>query len=337
MGERPTQPALRTADCHNDLLLGVLHQRERGLEDPFGDFWLPQLQAGGVVVQVLPIYIEEQFVGEGALRRSMLLVEEAWRIATEHAEHVRICLTGADIHEAIDQGRIALILALEGSEPIGNDLALLQVFHRLGLRMMALSWNRRTMMADGVGERDTGGRLTRLGVDAIAEMEHLGIVLDVSHLSESGFWHVDEVATKPYIASHSSCRALQDHPRNLRDAQLEAVAASGGFVALNAFGAFLADEPSVTAFLAHVQHAVDLIGADRVALGNDFIYDLSTVVDPILGGALIDIQDLPWVEDLLRPADLAELAGRLHATLGASDGEAVAWKTLAHRLAHLLP
>lgn len=96
--------------------------------------------------------------------------------------------------------------------------------------MLSLTWNRRTMFADVAGEQHTGGRLTSLGVEAIAEMELLGMVLDVSHLSDTGFWHVAEVAKAPFVASRSSCRALQDHPRNLTDEQIRAVAASGGFV-----------------------------------------------------------------------------------------------------------
>jgi membrane dipeptidase len=332
--------ALRTlpmADCHNDLLLGVLHQRERGVQDPFGDFWLPQLRAGGVVLQVLPVYTEEQHIGEGALRRSLLVIEEARRLAEVHAADVAICETGPEIAAAVDAGRIALVLALEGAEPVGSSLAVLDTFFRLGVRMASLTWNRRTMLADGIGEQDTGGRLTGLGVEAVQEMGRLGLVLDVSHLSATGFWHVDEVATRPFVASHSSCRALQDHPRNLDDDQIRAVAASGGFVALNGFGPFLADEPTVDAYVEHAAHAVSLVGADHVGLGLDFMRDLTAVVDPILGGALIDPDELPWVAGLQRPADLAELGPRLTARLGEDAARQVSAGTLIRTLVDLLP
>ena len=107
---------LAMADCHNDLLIPCLHRRERGHSDPFGDFWLPQLREGGVVLQVLPVFVEEQYVGEGALRRTLLLLDEAWQIARQHPADVAICLTGDDIERAISSGRIALVLALEGGE-----------------------------------------------------------------------------------------------------------------------------------------------------------------------------------------------------------------------------
>jgi membrane dipeptidase len=329
--------ALPMADCHNDLLLGVLHQHERGLEDPFGDFWLPQLRAGGVVLQVLPVFTEEQHVGEGALRRALLVIEEARRIAELHAADVAICERGSDIRSVIESGRIALVLALEGCEPVGHSLAALDTFFRLGVRLASMTWNRRTMLADGVGEQDTGGRLTGLGVEAVHEMERLGLVLDVSHLSATGFWHVDEIATRPFVASHSSCRALQEHPRNLDDEQIRAVAARGGFVALNGFGPFLAAEPTLQSYVEHAAHAVSLVGAEHVGLGLDFMRDLMGVVDPILGAALVDLDDLPWVDGLQRPADLAGLGPALTARLGEKAAAQVCVDTMVESLADLLP
>jgi membrane dipeptidase len=325
------------ADCHNDLLSGCLHQHERGVHDPFGDFWLPQLRAGGVVLQVLPVFTEEQFVGEGALRRAFMVIEEAWRIASMHAGDVSICLSGAQIKETIDSGRIALILALEGSEPVGHTPELLRPMFRSGVRMVSLTWNRRSMMADGVGEHDAKGALTRIGVEAVTQMEELGIVVDVSHLSEAGFWHLNEVATRPFVASHSSCRTLHDHARNLTDDQIRAIARSGGFVAMNAFGAFLADNPSVRDYAHHARHARDLVGADHVALGLDFMADLIHTVDPILGGALVDLNALPVIPDLQRPADLAQLGDVLVDELGEADARWVASRTMIESLSALLP
>lgn len=328
---------LPMADCHNDLLLGVLHQQERGIADPFGDFWLPQLREGGVVLQVLPIYVEEQFVGEGALRRTLLTLETAWQIAENFKDEVVICTKRGDIATAIASKKIALVLALEGAEGLGRDVELVDVFFRMGVRMISLAWNRRTMFADGVGEKDAGGKLTNLGVAAIAEMERLGITLDVSHLSENGFWHLAEVAKRPFVASHSSCHELQPHPRNLHDKQILAIARSGGFVAQNAFGAFLSDSPTVGSYIDHVEHAVDLIGSNRVALGMDFIRDLSIQIDPILGSALVDIDALPWVTGLDRPADLADLGPLLIERIGIEAASDVAWRTMSTLLDDFLP
>jgi len=330
-------PAIPMADCHNDLLVPCLHQRERGVADPFGDFWLKDLRSGGVVLQVLPIYVEEQHVGEGALRRTLLLLEEAWLIAEMHPSDVAICLNGQDIERTINEGRIALILALEGAESVGNSLSLLHTMFRSGIRMISMTWNRRTMLADGVGERDTGGRLTGLGVDAVREMEKLGIIVDISHLSQSGFWHVDEIAQSPFIASHSSCRAIQDHPRNLTDEQIQAIGRSGGFVAINSFGPFLSDRPKTADLIRHVEHAANIIGFDRVGLGMDFMADIMPVVDPILGGALIDLKSIIMLNEVLHPRDLAALGLNLKSDLDANAAAWVSSSTLRTRLSELMP
>jgi membrane dipeptidase len=314
----------RIADCHNDLLVAVRHQRERGHADPFGDFWLPQLREGGVSLQVLPVFTEEQFVGEGALRRALLMVEEARHLAERHADDVQIVHTGAELREVVDSGRIALLLAIEGAEPIGHSLELVDVMWRMGIRMSSLSWNRRTMMADGIAERDTGGRLTQLGVDAIARMEDIGMVVDVSHLSEAGFFHLAEVATRPFIASHSSCRALSGHPRNLSDDQLRVMADTGSFVAVNAFGPFLTDgKPTVESYVDHLEHAMSIVGPDHVGLGTDFIDDVAAVVDPVFTGLLVNHEEIPTTAGLQRPTDFPGLAAAVEKRLGAETATKV--------------
>jgi membrane dipeptidase len=322
---------LPMADCHSDLLLVVRHARERGQRDPFGDFWLPQLRAGGVVLQVLAVFVEPQHVGEGALRRSLLLVEEAHRIAEEHPGDVTICRTGAEVRAATSAGRIALVLALEGAEPIGSDLRLLDVFWRLGVRLLSLTWNRRTMLADGADERATGGGLTALGVEALAECERLGVVVDVSHLSDAGFADVARLSRRPFVASHSSCRALLDHPRNLTDEQLRQVAASGGFVGVNAFAPFLAARATASDYLRHVAHAVGLVGAEHVALGPDFSYDLVRRTDPVTDG----LPGTSFLADLRRPADLAAFGALLAERLGAAAARQVAAGTALATLSTL--
>lgn len=329
--------ALKFADCHNDLLLGVLHQKERGIADPFGDFWLPQLKAGNVVLQVLPVYVEEQFIGEGALRRSMILFENAWQIADQHKSDVALCLNSGDIAKAHAEGKIALVLAVEGAEAAGSSLEFFSLFFKMGVRLLSLTWNRRTMFADGVGESDTGGKLTALGIEAIAEMERIGMILDVSHISENGFWHVADVAKKPFIASHSSMHALQSHPRNLRDKQANRIIDGGGFVALNAFGSFLSDTPTVDSMIDHVEYAVKLVGKKKIGFGFDFMKDLIDQVDPVLGKTLVDVSKWPFIPGLDRPADLQTFGARMLERLGEELANDVAWRNMTDALENLLP
>ncbi|MCQ3802861.1 MAG: membrane dipeptidase [bacterium] len=302
-------PAMAVADCHNDLLLAVEHQRRRGYSDPFGDFWLPQLRAGGVVLQVLPVYTEEEFVSAGALRRALIILETARWMADVHRADVAIAENGPQIEEIIASGRIAMLLALEGGEPFGADLGLVDGFARLGVRMASLTWNRRTMLADGVGVRSSGGGLTPLGREAVSELERCGVILDVSHLADAGLRDVLEVAGRPVVASHSSCRALYCHPRNLSDDQIIAIARTGGMVCLNAFGGFLSEAPSLDDYITHIAHAVSLIGDRAVGIGADFIDDVLHIVDPILGGALAD--EFPTVPNLESPADYPSVAAAM--------------------------
>lgn len=326
------------ADCHDDLLMGVVHQQERGRDDPFGDFWLPQLREGGVVLQVLPIYTEGQFLGEGALRRALRFVEAAWRIADRHADDVTLVTTAAELDAALETDRIALVLAFEGMEPVAHDIELIDTFWRLGVRMASLTWNRRTMLADGLGESATGGGLTSLGRAAVERMESLGMVVDVSHLSDAGFEHVARVATRPFVASHSSCRAVHGHPRNLTDDMLRTISASGGFACMNAYGGFVGEaEPNVADYVEHVVHAVGVIGADRVGLGLDFVADIFEQLDPIVGGVLLDSDQLGTIAGLERPADLAALGPMLVDRLGERDARAVAAGTLVEGMRRLLP
>lgn len=326
------------ADCHDDLLMGVVHQQERGHADPFGATWLPLLREGGVVLQVLPICTEEQFVGEGALRRALRFVEAAWRIADAHADDVALVTTARELDAALASDRIALVLAFEGMEPVAHDIELIDTFWRLGVRMASLTWNRRTMLADGVGEAATGGGLTTLGVAAVERMEALGMIVDVSHLSDAGFEHVAGIATRPFVASHSSCRALTPHPRNLTDDMLRAIAAGGGFACLNAIGAFVGrGRPTVDDFLAHVAHAVDLIGPEHVGLGPDFVADLFDQLDPILGGVLVGPGQLGLIEGLQRPSDLRALGPRLVERLGAEAAAWVSSRTMVEGFRRSLP
>ena len=318
---------LAVADCHNDLLLACQHRRERGVSDPFGDDWLPGLRAGGVALQVLPIFTEEQFIGEGALRRTLEILELSREIAAVHSHDVGIVETAGDLEEILADGRIALLLALEGAEPVGSSLAMLETMWRLGVRMASLTWNRRTMLADGVGETDTGGRLTSLGVEAVVEMERLGMVVDVSHLSAHGLAHLAEVAAEPFVASHSSCRALCDHPRNLSNAELRLVAAAGGFIGMNATGRFVTASgiPTIEHYVDHVEHAVAIVGEGAVAIGADFIADLVEQVDPILGRQLLlSPNDFIHIEEFKAPADLALLAQRLVDRFGSERAARIA-------------
>jgi membrane dipeptidase len=293
-------------DAHNDLLILCARRRPERQAAYFRSTWLPQLRAGGVDVQVLPVFVSDEYRPEGALRHTLRMLEAAWRIADGNADAVRICLTGEEIERAVEDRVIALVLALEGCEAVGTDVWLFETLHRLGVRMASFTHFGRTMLADGSGEDDTGGRLTAAGVDAVAACEALGIILDVSHLGAACTDHLLELASRPVVASHSSAYAVRPHHRNLTDERLRGIASLGGVVGVNVFGAFVdADVHTVDRVLDHIEHIASVVGAGGVGLGPDFIKEVVTETRapfaPVLRGT---DEPMPFVRGLEGPAGL---------------------------------
>jgi membrane dipeptidase len=263
------------ADTHNDLLMLVTRRPRSEQAAYFRDHWVPQLRSGGVDLQVLPIYVDDDFRPEGGLRQTLRMLE-AGRAAIEATpDDTALCLTGSDMDAALASGRIACILALEGCEPIGTDVELLTTLYRVGVRMASFTHFGRTQLADGSGEDGTGSRLTRAGVDALALMQSIGMVLDISHLGASCVDHVLELSTRPVVASHSSAHALCDHHRNLTDERLKGVATSGGVIGVNVFHGFIdPTDATVARVVDHIEHIAATAGIDHVGLGPDFVKEI---------------------------------------------------------------
>ncbi|TCO59621.1 dipeptidase [Actinocrispum wychmicini] len=271
-------------DTHNDLILLVDHFDRRHQRDHFAQFWLPELRAGGVDVQVLPICIDLEFQSEGALRRTLLLVERIHELAAEHSDDVAVCLTGADVDAATASGRIALIIALEGAHAIGQDPALVRTMARVGVRVVSIAHLGRTFLADGSGlDATSRGGLTPEGVTALREMDEVGIVFDISHLGIAGVEDVLSLATRPFLATHSACLGITDSHRNLGDEQIKAIAGLGGVIGVAAAIPFFIDptSPSADRVVDHIEHVIDVAGIDHVGLGPDFIDDY---YQNVLGG-----------------------------------------------------
>jgi len=178
-----------------------------------------------------------------------------------------------DMDDALRNGEKALWIGMEGGEPL-ESLDVLEVFHSLGLRVLTLTWSLRNMIGDGVFERTNGG-LTNFGVEVVGKAEELGILLDLSHINEAGFWDTLEVTAFPVIASHSNARALCDHPRNLTDEQIKAIAERGGVIGAVAIPSFVDRErPTLNRYVEHIEYMVDTVGYRHVGFGFDFVYYL---------------------------------------------------------------
>ncbi|WP_329012149.1 dipeptidase [Streptomyces sp. NBC_00690] len=271
------------ADTHNDLLEAVAARRPARWADFFRERWLPQLKAGGVDIQVLPVFIDDPYRPEGALRRTLRMIEAAHVLAEGNADTVALCRDGDEIDAALAESKIALVLALESAPGIDADIELFHTLHRLDVRMASIAHWGRTPLADGSGEDATGSGLTEAGVRALAEMERLGMIFDVSHLGAAGVAHVLDLATRPLIATHSCARALRDHHRNLTDDQIRGIAATGGIICVNFLPAFLDADPkaqTVERLGDHIEHVASVAGIDHVGIGPDFVYEVITDVTP---------------------------------------------------------
>lgn len=296
------------ADTHNDLLMSVAARPVPAWGGFFADHWLPQLRAGGVDIQVLPVFVDDEYRPEGALRQTLRMVECAHRIAEANPDDVALCLDGADVDAALASGRVALVLALESAPGVDADVELLETLHRLGVRVASLAHFGRTPLADGSAEDAAGSRLTRAGVEAVGLMERIGMLYDVSHLGRAGVAHVLELATRPLIATHSSARALRDHHRNLPDEHVKGIAANGGVVCVNFFAPFLAErDATVDHLVDHLEHLVGTAGVEHVGIGPDFVKEIFEDLTPpccedVTSGA--GIEALVFLEGLEGPAGL---------------------------------
>ena len=217
---------------------------------------------------------------------------------------VRVVRGTADLDRSLEDGRLAAVLSLEGAEAIDRDLASLDPWYEAGLRAIGPVWSRPNDFGHGVPFRfpsspDTGPGLTAAGEKLVKRCNELGVMVDVSHLNERGFWDVARISGAPLVASHSAAHALCPSSRNLTDEQLRAIATTGGLVGVvfaapfvRADGADATDVP-LTTVVEHVRHVADVAGVDHVGLGSDF--DGAPIPDE-----LGDVTGLPRLLDALR-------------------------------------
>jgi membrane dipeptidase len=258
--------------------------------DPYADI---ELKAGGYDVP-LPAPVEHA----DALARATVTAGRLFVLEAMGA--VRVARGTADLDAA---DRLVAVLHLEGAEAIAPDLGNLATWYEAGLRSLGPVWSRPNHFGHGVPFRfpsspDTGPGLTAAGRELVRQCNALGIVVDVSHLNEAGFWDVANVSRAPLVASHSGAHALCASSRNLTDEQLSAIGATGGLVGVVFATAFVRDDGAdeddtpLSTIVAHVRHIADRIGVDHVALGSDF--DGARIPAP-----LGDVTGLPRLLDAL--------------------------------------
>ena len=227
-------------DSHIDTVQRVLIEQANLAErSPRGHVDLPRLKEGGVNAPFFALWVPSYYPGPEAIRRTLDLRDAMQRLFDAHPELIMPALNAADVERITRTGRIAAILTLEGGHQIDDDLAVLRMYHRLGIRAMTLTHFRNNGWADSSTDKPAHNGLTEFGKQVVREMNRMGMIVDVSHVSDKTFFDVLAVTSKPVIASHSSCRALSDIPRNMTDDMIRALAKNGGVIGINFGEGFL--------------------------------------------------------------------------------------------------
>lgn len=261
------------ADLHCDTIAWIRHNRLQGKEMYLRDTYqmhvnVEKLKKSGYLLQNFALFVNMNEV-EDPWGTVLSLAELYTSEVEKNGDLLAPCLTFGDMEQAKADGKIASVLTVEEGGVCKGELENLRTLHRLGVRMLTLTWNHENEIGYPNG---MPGGLKEKGAEFLAEMETLGVIPDVSHLSDQGFWDVCRLAKKPLAASHSSARALWPHRRNLTDEQIKALAHRGGIVGVNFYADFLADgETTRTAdIVRHMKHMRDVGGLEVVALGSDF-------------------------------------------------------------------
>jgi membrane dipeptidase len=316
-------------DGHNDTVLSIMHPskgRKFFERSDKGHIDYPRAKEGGLAGGFFAMFVPNTPRDNNALKKAFKLTPDdvplpkalklhyaqkqafammgtLFKVERESEGKVAVTRTVDEIAAAMKNDVMAMILHFEGAEPIDKDFHALEVFYQAGLRSIGLVWSRPNDYAHGVPFKfgstpDTGDGLTDAGKALVKACNEMGIMIDLSHLNEKGFWDVAKLSNAPLVATHSNVHALCATPRNLTDKQLDAVKESDGIVGLNFAcgflredGKHLADTPLET-MVKHVDYLVERIGIDRVALGSD--YDGATVP-----AVIKDAAGLPKLVDAL--------------------------------------
>ncbi len=275
----------------------------------------PKLRRGGVDGAFFALYIPAEMDSDPdrAFEYAKKLYAGVASCVDANPGISAFAVSGAQALENKANGRFSVFLGLENGSPIGTSLERLHWFHNAGIGYVTLCHSENNLICDSCAPTvKRWGGLSPFGREVVAEMNRLGMLVDVSHVSDDSFFDVLEHSSKPVVATHSCCRALADHPRNMTDDMIRALAAAGGVIQINFYPVFLDSSyesrmPSCSRIVDHIDHVVELVGIDHVGLGSD--YDGIEITPE----GMEDISKFHKVFDELRrrgysEADLAKIA-----------------------------
>ena len=327
-------------DSHCDTPSQILRLRDLSKDNEYAHVDFPKLKRGGVDGAFFALYIPAGLDSdaEAAFAYAVRLLDG---VNDTLAANGTLAAKAVSYDEAVrnrDKGLFSVFLGLENGSPIGNDLNRVKWFHDAGVRYITLCHSGNNQICDSCAPKTSlWGGLSPFGREVVKEMNRLGMLVDVSHISDASFYDVLECSEKPVVATHSCCRSLAEHPRNMTDEMIRALAASGGVIQINFYPVFLdsgfeevisisgitddgddmklrtrlqsLDRPSYKLIADHIDHVVSLVGIDHVGIGSDFD---GIEVTP---DGMEDISMLPVLFEELRrrgysDSDLEKIASR---------------------------
>jgi membrane dipeptidase len=221
-------------DTHDDTTQRFFFKNyDLGKRNPDGHVDIPRMREGGMDAIFFSIWIDGRIMGPPAVQKALDQIDAVHENVRKYSKDMVLCRTAAEVREAHKQGKIAALMGVEGGHMIGNDIRVLRMFGDLGVRYMTLSHFYNDEWADSSTDKPVHNGLTDFGKDIVREMNRQGIMVDISHVSDKTFYDALEISRAPLIASHSSCRALCNHVRDMSDEMIKALAAKGGVIQIN--------------------------------------------------------------------------------------------------------
>jgi membrane dipeptidase len=310
-------------DTHDDTPQRMLFEKgfDIGARHANGNIDVPRMREGGLDGLFFSIWVPSDVTGPPAVKRALDLIDAVREAVRTHPADLMLATTAADIRKAAAEHKIAALMGMEGGHMIADDLGILRQYAALGVRYLTLTHFKNNNWADSSTDKPAHNGLTPFGKDVVRELNRLGMIVDISHVADKTFFDALEVTTAPVIASHSSCRAIAHHPRNMTDDMLRALAKNGGVVMINYESSFLSEEYRVASEKKSGDVVTQLAAMSKKCGGNEAC---STLEESRVNREAMQTGELPKVtwEKIVEHIDHAvKVAGADHVGLGSDfDG-----------------
>ncbi|WP_053956114.1 dipeptidase [Inediibacterium massiliense] len=263
---------MRVIDLHCDTILRLMEDKESlELKRNLYSIDIEKLKKANSMAQFFALYIDLK--GEGPLENALEMLDKFYIEMNKNKDSICIAKNYEELMKNEKEGKISAFLTIEEGGALKGKIHHLKNFYRLGVRLITLTWN----YPNEIGYPSAGGVyqdqcLTKFGEEVVYEMNRLGMLIDVSHLSDGGFYHVSKLSKKPFIASHSNARSIKNHTRNLTDHMIQILANKGGVIGINFEKEFLGEGSmsKVEDMVAHIKHIKNIGGIDVLSIGTDF-------------------------------------------------------------------